>query len=102
MKLSEKGSERGLEGGFGRYEEAEMGRKEPSQRSLGPRRGRFRGFSDSFLTAFYEVRPRRSPERFLHCFAWRSSALRSRYAPLVGSRSRLRSGSKSSKAMARG
>jgi hypothetical protein len=48
LRLSEKGSERGLEGGFGCYEEAEMGRKEPSQRSLGPRRGRFRGFSDSF------------------------------------------------------
>ncbi len=56
-KLSEKGSERGLEGGFGCYEEAEMGRKEPSQRSLGPRRGRFRGFSDSFMTEFSQRRP---------------------------------------------
>jgi hypothetical protein len=47
-KLSEKGFEQGFEGGFGRYEEGEMRRKEPSQRSLGPRHGRFRGFSDSF------------------------------------------------------
>ena len=29
-----------------------MGRKEPSQLSLGPRRGRFRGFSDSFKAKF--------------------------------------------------
>jgi hypothetical protein len=28
MRLSEKGSEGGFEGGFGRYEEAEMGPKE--------------------------------------------------------------------------
>ena len=49
VKLSEKGSEQGFEGGFGRYEEAEMGRKEPSQCSLGSRHGRLRGFSDSFM-----------------------------------------------------
>ena len=32
-----------------------MGQKAPSQRSLGPCRGRFRGFSDSFITQLYEV-----------------------------------------------
>ena len=31
-RLSEKGSEGGFEGGFGRHEEAEMGPKEPSRR----------------------------------------------------------------------
>jgi hypothetical protein len=30
-------SEGGFEGGFGRYEEAEMGPKEPSRRSVGLR-----------------------------------------------------------------
>jgi hypothetical protein len=50
LKLSEKGSEQGFEGGFGRCEEGEMGRKEPSRRTLGPRHRRFRGFSDSFST----------------------------------------------------
>ena len=45
-RLSEKGSEGGFESGFGRYEEAEMGPKEPSRWSVGPRQGCFQGFSD--------------------------------------------------------
>ena len=48
QKLSEKGSERRSEGGFGRYEEGEMGRKGPPWRSVGLRHRRLRGFSDSF------------------------------------------------------
>jgi hypothetical protein len=47
-KLSEKGSERVFEGGFGRYEDAEMGPKEPSRRSVELRHGCSQGFSDSF------------------------------------------------------
>ena len=47
LKLSEKGSEQRSEGGFGRYEEAEMGRKEPSGRSVGLRHGHRQDFSDS-------------------------------------------------------
>src|SRR5215217_1215339 len=46
-RLSEKGSEGGFEGGFGRYEETEMGPKEPSRWSVGLRQGCFQGFSDS-------------------------------------------------------
>jgi hypothetical protein len=46
-RLSEKGSERGSEGEFGRNEVDETGRKEPSLRSLGLRHGSFQGFSDS-------------------------------------------------------
>src|SRR5829696_3026279 len=49
-RLSEKGSERGSEGGFGRYEENDTGRKEPSRRSLGLRRGSFLGVSDGLST----------------------------------------------------
>jgi hypothetical protein len=49
-RLSEKGSEGGFEGGFGPYEEAEMGPKEPSRWSVGPRKGCFQGFSDSLST----------------------------------------------------
>ena len=48
MKLSEMGSEQHSEGGSGRYREDEMGRKEPSRRSLGLRHRRLRGFSDCF------------------------------------------------------
>jgi hypothetical protein len=55
LKLSEKGSERDLEGGFGRYAEAEMAPKVPSRQSVGLRHGCFQGFSDSFLTDFSEV-----------------------------------------------
>jgi hypothetical protein len=52
MKLSEKGSERRSEGGFGRYEEGEMGRKGPPWRSVGLRHRRLRGFSDSFYEKY--------------------------------------------------
>ena len=48
LKLSEKESEQGFEGGFGRHEENETGRKEPSRRSLGLRHGSFQGYSDCF------------------------------------------------------
>ena len=47
MKLSEKGSEQRSEGGLGRYEEVEMGRKEPAGRSLGLCHGHLQDFSDS-------------------------------------------------------
>ena len=47
-KLSEKGSERVFEGGFGRYEDAEMGPKKPSRRSVELRHGCSQGLSDSF------------------------------------------------------
>jgi hypothetical protein len=43
-RLSEKGSEQRSEGGFGRYEEAEMGRKEPSGRSVGYATGAYKTF----------------------------------------------------------
>jgi hypothetical protein len=46
-RLSEKGSEQRYEGGFGCHEEAEMGRKEPSGRSVGLRHGHLQDFSDS-------------------------------------------------------
>jgi hypothetical protein len=52
MRLSEKGSEQRSEGGFGRYEEAERGRKEPSGRSVGLRHGYQKDFSDSLITQF--------------------------------------------------
>src|SRR5215216_4497488 len=45
-----KGYERCFERGSGRYEEGEIGRKEPSRRSVGLRHRRPRGFSDSFST----------------------------------------------------
>ena len=50
LKLSEKGSEQRTEGGFGRYEEVEMVRKEPSRRSVGLRYGHLQDFSDSLLS----------------------------------------------------
>jgi hypothetical protein len=53
-KLSEKRSERAFEGGFGRYEEAEMGPIEPSRQSVGLRRRCFQGFSDCFSTRLGE------------------------------------------------
>ena len=53
-RLSEKGSEGGFESGVGRYEEAEMGPKEPSRWSVGPRQGCFQGFSDGLSTHLSE------------------------------------------------
>src|SRR5829696_5505124 len=46
-RLSEKGSEQRSEGGFRRYEDAEMGPKEPAGRSVGLRHGHLQDFSDS-------------------------------------------------------
>ena len=42
-----KGAEGGFEGGFRRYEVAEMSPKEPSRRSVVLRQGCFQSFSDS-------------------------------------------------------
>jgi hypothetical protein len=54
QRLSEKGSEQRSEGGFGRYEEAEMGRNKPSGRSVGLRHGHLQDFSDSLKAKFAE------------------------------------------------
>jgi hypothetical protein len=63
-KLSEKGSERRSEGGFGRYEEGEMGRKGPPWRSVGLRHRRLRGFSDSFRRCILRTSPLRRSRKF--------------------------------------
>jgi hypothetical protein len=47
MRLSEKGPERDSEGGSGHDEGGQTGRKRGSQRSVVPRHGRLRDFSDS-------------------------------------------------------
>src|SRR5215216_358719 len=57
-KLSEKGYEQGFKGSFGRYEEAEMGQKGASRRSVGLRHGCFEGFSDSFSSSTLAIWPR--------------------------------------------
>jgi hypothetical protein len=46
-RLSEKGYKQRSEGGLGRYEEVEMGRKEPAGRSVGLCHGHLQDFSDS-------------------------------------------------------
>jgi hypothetical protein len=56
VKLSEKGFEQRSEGGFGRYIGAETGRIVALRCPGRPRLTHLRDFSDSFVTAFCEVR----------------------------------------------
>jgi hypothetical protein len=84
VNLSEKGFERRSERRIGQYIGAKIGRTVRCRCSVQLRFGCLQDFSDSFVTEFYEVRTRRSLERFLHYFARHSSSLRSHYAPLVG------------------
>ena len=56
LKLSEKGYEQRSDHEFGWYTEGEMDRKVALWRPTGLRRKGARDFSDSFFTAFSEVR----------------------------------------------
>jgi hypothetical protein len=59
-----KGFEQRSEPGFGRYTGYEEGREAPSRGAAGLRSRRARGFSDSFVGAFSEVRyPQATPKQ---------------------------------------